>query len=158
MLHKFLVVAVILLSILSSTSCFRIRTSLNRLHKGVRSLKAGIDVSGLPFDPIPQDLPTDSMASAFGTPSDLQNALILAAGLGYLAYEKRPRGSARDDLIEVRQSTIPGANLGVFAKKIIPEGTCIGRFPGFLMTAEDALKSSTCTSSIVPVLFVRVVH
>jgi hypothetical protein len=110
----------------------------------VGSLRLGIDVSGLPFVPIPEDLQLDAAVSAAdGTWSDLSNALILFGGVGYLAYEKRPRGSARDDLIEVRQSKIPGANLGVFAKKVIPEGTVIGRFPGFVATAEDALASKS---------------
>ena len=116
----------------------------HRAAKGVTSLQAGIDVSGLPFVPIPEDLQQlDVGGVADGTWSDLSNALILFGGLGYLAYEKRPRGSARDDLIEVRQSKIPGANLGVFATKVIPEGTVIGRFPGFVATAEDALASKT---------------
>lgn len=136
---------VLLLS--ATVRCFRLssdRVSFRSSRStGVASLRAGIDVSGLPMVPIPEELQFDAITAADGTWNDISNALILAGGLSYLAYEKRPRGSARDDLIEVRQSNIPGANLGVFAKKVIPQGTTIGRFPGFLTTAEAALASKT---------------
>ena len=105
----------------------------------------GIDVSGLPF--ISKDLNQIS-TSPFGGVSDISNALIIAGGLGYFLYEKRPRGSARDDLIEVRKSNIPGANLGVFAKKFVGEGTVLGRFPGFLRSTEEALASSKHFSAL----------
>ena len=106
----------------------------------------GIDISGMPFVPIPPELAQLQNAlsgPADSTWSDISNALILAGGLSFFVYEKRPRGSARDDLMEVRQSKISGANLGVFAKKTIPEGTTLGRFPGFLVSAEEALASKT---------------
>lgn len=65
----------------------------------------GIDVSGLRFIPIPEDfrLDTDAIGAASDGLSltDLSNALVIAGGLAVLAYEKRPRGSARSDLIEV---------------------------------------------------------
>jgi hypothetical protein len=112
----------------------------------VSTLKAGIDVSGLGFVPIaPEDMQSLSVLADQSSPSlnDIQNALIIVAGLTYFVYETRPRGSARDDLIDVRKSSIPKANLGVFAKKYIPSGTIIGRFPGFVKLMEDALASST---------------
>jgi hypothetical protein len=67
----------------------------------------GIDVSGLKFIPIPENLQfdTDAMGAVSGgfSLTDLSNALVIAGGLAVLAYEKRPRGSARSDLIEVKE-------------------------------------------------------
>jgi hypothetical protein len=108
-------------------------------------LSAGIDVSGLTFVPIPEEFNFDAVASSStGSPSwtDLSNALIIAGGIAYFQYEKRPRGSARDDLVEIRKSNLPGGSLGVFSKKYIAEGTEIGVFPGYLLSTEDALASS----------------
>ena len=108
-------------------------------------MSAGIDVSGLTFVPIPEEFGFDAVSSSSsggGSITDLSNALIIAGGLAYFAYERRPRGSARDDLIEIRKSKVPGGNLGVFSKKYIAEGTSIGSFPGFLLSTEDALASS----------------
>jgi hypothetical protein len=103
----------------------------------------GIDVSGLPkFLPDPKDVMAQAASSSTGSWTDVSNALILLGGLAYFAYEKRPRGSARDDLMEVKQSTIPNANLGVFSKKFISKGTKIGRYPGFLKSTVDGLASS----------------
>ena len=123
----------------------------NRISRGGRggatSLTAGIDVSGLTFIPIPADFSLDSIAttsSSIGTGSwtDISNALIIAGGIAYFQYEKRPRGSDRNDLVEIRKSKVAGGSLGVFAKKYIAEGTELGIFPGFLVSSEDALAES----------------
>ena len=109
------------------------------------TLSAGIDVSGLTFVPIPAEFNLDTVAtstiSATSSWTDLSNALIIAGGIAYFQYERRPRGSARDDLIEIRKSKV-GGSLGVFSKKYIAEGTELGVFPGFLVSTEDALASS----------------
>ena len=129
----------------SDVASFRIGNSRLSYHRNGMALQVvpgGIDIGALTFTPIPPELAQlqDVLSGpADNTLSDISNALILAGGVGYFVYEKRPRGSARDDLMEVRQSKIAGANLGVFAKKIIPEGTTLGRFPGFLVQAEEAL-------------------
>jgi len=109
-------------------------------------MKMGIDVSGLPLVPITPEMMMEpsGVASAVAVSTwatDLQNALILAGGLCYFAYERRPRGSARKDLLEVRRSTVSNANMGVFAKEYICEGTLLGVFPGYFVNVEDALKS-----------------
>ena len=101
----------------------------------------GIDVSGLSLAPVPLDVLNTAVGST-GVWTDASNALIIIGGLTYLAYEKRPRGSARDDLIEKRKSTVKGANLGAFSMKFIPKGTIVGRYPGFLRSMTDALASS----------------
>lgn len=86
----------------------------NSQRRGSRGLvlhSAGIDVSGLKFIPIPEDFKfdTDAIDAAGGggfSLTDLSNALVIAGGLAVFLYEKRPRGSARDDLIEVRKSYV----------------------------------------------------
>lgn len=121
-------------------------SSYKYTRRGTSSLSAGIDVSGLKFIPIPEefnfDTVTASSSSSSGSWTDLSNALIIAGGIAYFQYEKRPRGSARDDLIEIRKSKSPGGALGVFSKKYIAEGTPLGVFPGYLVSTEDALASS----------------
>ncbi len=115
----------------------------------VRSLKLGIDVSSLPVVPEYQDIvaatATNKVSNLIDLPqgdiySDIQNALILLGGIVYVIYEKRPRGSARDDLLDIKKSTIPGANLGVFATSFIAAGTSLGIFPGYIRNIEDALE------------------
>ena len=130
------------LSIVSSfkTVPYARRTGFENL-RFPHTLKMGIDVSGLSFAPVPDGILTAASGTS-GIWTDLSNALIIAGGLTFFAYEKRPRGSARDDLIEMRDSTVANANLGAFSKKFIPKGTVIGRYPGFLTTMSDALASS----------------
>lgn len=106
----------------------------------------GIDVSSLTLAPTSEGL-INAAVSSTGVWADASNALIIVGGLAYFAYEKRPRGSARDDLIEMRKSTIPTADYGAFSKKFIPAGTVIGRYPGYLRSMEDALGSSKSRSS-----------
>ncbi len=118
-----------------------------------RTLRMGIDVSGLKVVPIPEDMMNQLSTSAAANSdnggfldvagqsdiyTDIQNVLILVAGVSYLAYEKRPRGSVRDDLVDIRRSGIPGANLGLYSSVFIAQGTLLGTFPGFLLKAEDA--------------------
>ena len=74
----------------------------------------------------------------------LQSAAVVATGLGFLVFDKRPRGSARNDLVEVRKSKlIKNDNLGVFAKTFIPKGTSLGMYPGFRRTLEEVYNHST---------------
>ena len=112
------------------TSQFSLRSRLQPLH--------GIDVSGLPVDLSPESI--ISSANLQDTTSTIQNALILVFGVGYLVAEKRPRGSCRNDLIDIRKSSLVSAGQGVFAKAFIPEGTVLGVFPGFVTTPEAALE------------------
>ena len=98
-----------------------------------------IDVSGLPVD-----LSSDGIlqsANLKDAATATQNALILLFGVGYILNERRPRGSAKTDLVEVRRSSVPKANLGVFTRSFIPKGTVLGTYPGFAKEPEDALRS-----------------
>jgi len=88
---------------------------------------------------------TPAVSSSVFSISDVQNIALVVSGLCYLIYEKRPRGSARDDLIEVRKSvTIKNNNLGVFAKTFIPQGTLVGVYPGFVKSEEYVYEASEC--------------
>ena len=80
--------------------------------------------------------------NSFSNTQDIQNIGILVAASSYLIYEKRPRGEANLELVEIRKSTIPGANLGLFAKSYIAEGSVIGKYPGYVRTLEQAMKKS----------------
>lgn len=127
------------------TSGFVSRNSKNlpiTPHKNLGTqINMGIDVSKLNLAPTPEGL-LNAVGSSTGVWADASNALIIIGGLAYFAYEKRPRGSARDDLVEMRKSTIPAANFGAFSKKFIPAGTVVGRYPGYLRSMDDALASS----------------
>lgn len=121
-------------------SAFR-RTVNTHVRHGAQSISMGIDTSGLNILP-DQDGLLNAVVGSTNSWTDASNALIVLGGLAYFANEKRPRGAARDDLVEMRKSTIPTANLGAFSKKFIPKGTTIGRYPGFLRSMTDALSSS----------------
>lgn len=118
----------------------RKRGSVHVRH-GVRSISMGIDTSGLNILSDQEGL-LNVVVGSTNSWTDASNALIVLGGLAYFANEKRPRGAARDDLVEMKKSTIPTANLGAFSKKFIPKGTTIGRYPGFLRSMTDALSSS----------------
>lgn len=117
------------------------RTGSSNARFGVQSVSMGIDTSGLNILPDQEGL-LNAVVGSTNSWTDASNALIVLGGLAYFANEKRPRGAARDDLIEMKKSTIPTANLGAFSKKFIPKGTTIGRYPGFLRSMTDALSSS----------------
>jgi hypothetical protein len=74
--------------------------------------------------------------------NDLQNLAILVGAIAYFAYQRRPRGSARTDLVDIRRSAVPNANAGVFASTFIPKGTVLGIYPGFLVKIDKAMEKS----------------
>ena len=45
------------------------------------------------------------------------------------------------DLVDIRRSTVENASMGVFSKVFIAKDTLVGKFPGYLMDAEEAIKS-----------------
>ena len=105
------------------------------------SLRA-IDISSLNVAP-PGDSMLTTVVGSTGVWADASNALIVVGGLAYFAYEKRPRGSARSELVEMRPSTVRNANFGAFSTKFIPKGTLVGQYPGYLRSLTDAIASST---------------
>jgi hypothetical protein len=84
----------------------------------------------------------------------VQNSLLVTAALGYFAYEGRPRGDARDDLVDIRKSLLIKDNLGVFAKSFIAQETVLGHFPGFIRTTEEVRRLSKSH----PTSFVLLLH
>ncbi|GLC36689.1 hypothetical protein PLESTB_000130700 [Pleodorina starrii] len=64
---------------------------------------------------------------------ELLAAAVAAAAMA--AYQSRPYGWSRRDLLEVRQSNIAGR--GVFARAPIPAGTVLGSYPGRLRSAAE---------------------
>ena len=102
----------------------------------------GVDVSGLPVDASSvESLAIRNLGLQDGDLGDIQNLLILASAAAYVVYEKRPLGSCNNDLVEIKESTIPGAGLGLFAKEIIPDGVVLGTFPGYVVDVDRALRA-----------------
>ncbi|KAG2489489.1 hypothetical protein HYH03_011942 [Edaphochlamys debaryana] len=67
---------------------------------------------------------------------ELLAAAVAAALLA--AYQTRPRGWSRQDLLEVRASAIAGR--GLFARASIPSGTVLGAYPGRLRSGAEMLE------------------
>eukprot|EP00961_Rhodomonas_salina_P106126 1429299-Rhodomonas_salina.1 len=61
----------------------------------------------------------------------------LISSLVFIAYEGRPRGGLQidSDLLEVRQSSVKDAGVGLFARQDLPAETCLGSYPGRLWPA-----------------------
>lgn len=145
-----LILSFVLLLCMQSAWCFQIRLATGPMTVFAQSrlqLRTGAFV--LP------DLPLlDSISDAISelkdkwdslppvSYNDIQNAAVVSAGLTLLALEKRPRGSVRDNLVEVRKSTLIKNNLGVFSKAFIPEGTILGEYPGFVRSMESVYRNS----------------
>ena len=77
----------------------------------------------------------------------IQDLSIILGAIAVYTFDNKPVGSSRNDLLDVRKSTIPvketvkDSTLGVFASSVIPKGTILGTFPGFIKTVDDALNS-----------------
>lgn len=78
-----------------------------------------------------------SMSSA-----SISNSLILLGAIGYYLYDQRPKGSVKDDLVDVKRSTFIKDGLGVVAKKFIAKDTVLGVYPGYCKPLSEILKSS----------------
>ena len=119
-----------------------------------RSLPRGgevamIDVSNLPVDSSGSLQDLLALSSSSSTSGDFsaiqvaQNLAPLLFGGAFLLLDERPKGSCREDLVDIRRSQIPTANLGVYASKTIPAGTVLGTFPGRVKSLEDCLSSKS---------------
>lgn len=118
-------------------------------YKGLYGLKAGIDVSQINNIDITA---TQDLFSNSGNSNSMidiaQNALIVLGGLSVYFLDSKPQGSCVSDLVDIRKSSIPGASLGLYATKTIPEGTVIGTFPGFVKPVEEAIKQKIDDNAI----------
>lgn len=62
--------------------------------------------------------------------------------IGLIAFVDRPRGVLRvvnGDEVEIRQSTVPGAGLGLFATKALKKHTILGTYPGVVLPLKQNL-------------------
>ena len=82
-------------------------------------------------------------AALFASPTDLSFSeetlwalrigSAFASYVGFVAFFDRPRGKLSVELdgdIEIRPSQVPGAGLGLFAKRDLSRGTVLGTYPG----------------------------
>ena len=140
MLYRcFITLYFLIVFLIHSIESFSIINKLPRDLRIISKLNA-IDLSQFPIDS--SEIQSFSIQNSDGDKLEvIQNALIIVAAIGYFIYEKRPYGGVNNDLVEIRKSLIPGGNLGLYAKNIIPAGVVIGTFPGFLKNVEVALNS-----------------
>lgn len=61
--------------------------------------------------------------------------------LGFMAYTDRPQGQLLVDsnLLEARQSGVPGAGLGLYVTENLPKDTILGTYPGALIPLNQNL-------------------
>lgn len=84
--------------------------------------------------------------------STISNALIVTAALAWFVYDLRPRGSCREDLIDVQKSKVIRNQLGVVARKFVPKGTVVGSYPGYRKSLRRFAAGSKSTA-VVCILF-----
>jgi hypothetical protein len=85
-------------------------------------------------------------SSLFGVPEETLWLLRIGSAIfsyvGFVAYFDSPRGQLRLDLhhdIEIQQSSVPGAGLGLYAKTFLPKGTVLGTYPGTVIPLKQNL-------------------
>jgi hypothetical protein len=72
----------------------------------------------------------------------LRAASAVASYFGFIGYLDRPQGSLIenvDQYVEVKQSTVDGAGLGLFAKASLPKNTVLGTYPGVVIPLQQNL-------------------
>jgi len=81
--------------------------------------------------------PVDSSDPAFIWA--IRGASALTSYFGLVAWNDRPRGQllVNDQQVEIKQSTVPGAGLGLFAKAPLPKGTVLGTYPGVVLPLQQ---------------------
>jgi hypothetical protein len=87
---------------------------------------------------------TTQLAAAYLGEPELWAIRITSSVLSYvafIAYFDRPRGSMSvdDTVIEVKQSTVPGAGLGLFCRRDLAAGTVLGTYPGVVIPLSQNL-------------------
>lgn len=67
----------------------------------------------------------------------------VASYFGFVTYLDRPRGFLMDhaeEYLEIKQSTVPNAGLGLFTKASLPTGTVLGTYPGVVLPLTQNLE------------------
>lgn len=69
----------------------------------------------------------------------IRGASALTSYFGLVAWNDRPRGQllVNDQQVEIKQSTVPGAGLGLFAKAPLSKGTVLGTYPGVVLPLQQ---------------------
>jgi hypothetical protein len=81
--------------------------------------------------------------SAFALTESSTAIIQLGSGFltafGLVGYFDRPRGRLNIDYsaVQIKESTVEGAALGLFASKPMPEGTVLGTYPGVLRPVHE---------------------
>lgn len=86
------------------------------------------------------DFSSSSSSNWFIWPLRFTSAVLSYVAL--IGFFDRPRGELHailDDMIEIKQSNVPGAGLGLFAKVPLPKGTVLGTYPGVLVPLSQNL-------------------
>jgi hypothetical protein len=77
------------------------------------------------------------LAFAF-SPSELWAIRIASAGLtyfGFVAVTDRPRGRLKvpEAMLQIKESMVPGAGMGLYLTRDLPGGTVLGEYPGVVL-------------------------
>jgi hypothetical protein len=96
------------------------------------SLSASLLSSSIAFDSAP------SLAFAIHHPYDLWVIRIASACLTYfglVAMTDRPRGGllVPESTLQIKESLVPGAGLGLYVTQDLPAGTILGGYPGVVL-------------------------
>jgi hypothetical protein len=64
-----------------------------------------------------------------------------ATYFGFVAYSDRPRGKllVNPEYLEMKESQIPGAGLGLYLKETLPKDTVLGTYPGVVIPLRQNL-------------------
>lgn len=88
-----------------------------------------------------------SSAAAFSLQDDsllwgIRAVSAATSYFGFVGYLDRPQGQLienAEQCLEVRQSTVPGAGLGLYAKVSLPKNTVLGTYPGVVLPLQQNL-------------------
>jgi len=71
----------------------------------------------------------------------IRGTSAIASYIGFVAYLDRPQGqlNVNDNDIEIKESTVPGAGLGLFAKTSLNAKTVLGSYPGVVVPLKQNL-------------------
>ena len=72
----------------------------------------------------------------------IRAASAVTSYFGFLTYLDRPQGNLienADQYLEVKESTVPGAGLGLLAKVSLPKNTVLGTYPGVVLPLQQNL-------------------
>ena len=87
-------------------------------------------------------LATSSVVSSSSFLWGLRITSAITSYFGLIGYLDRPQGyllDNADDYLEVKESQVPGAGLGLYAKVSLPKNTVLGTYPGVVIPLRQNL-------------------